>query len=145
MKDTEETEENDGVRLVLNQVAEKDVEFHLDSEIVFEVCDGQMVMRTTVYTSNGPISGTRQFSLYNLDDLQDPTPNPSRRPSYCPSATPSRRASMSVTPNPPRRGSISAPQQPFLRRSSADFQFGTSLLAPQFAARRPSIDISYHE
>ena len=101
-------------------------------------------MTTTVYTKNGPISGTRQFLRYDLDNLMDMTPNASRRASYC------------ASPNRSRRGSVNTAPHPFLRRGSSDFppdeclqitpKFGSNLQTPEnqghIRHRRPSIEIS---
>ena len=50
-------------------MAEKDVDFNLDSETVFQVFDGTLVMTITVYTDKGPVSGSREFTMYDLDDV----------------------------------------------------------------------------
>ena len=97
MKDTESN--NEGcVQLVLNQVAEKDVSFNLDSVITFVVCDEELVMTTNVMTPEGPIIGTRRFSRYDMDSLTEVNKCPSRRNSF------------SVTPNLSRRGSYNVRQ-----------------------------------
>ena len=106
--------------------------------------DDNLIMTTTVDTKKGPISGTRQFSRYDLDNLMDMTPIASRRGSYC------------TSPNLSRRGSVNIPPHPFLRRGSTDVppdeclqippKFGSNLHAPEnqghIRHRRPSIEIS---
>ena len=87
-------ENNEGEQLILQQVAEKDVHNKSNSETIFEVKDGNMVMTITVQSNEGPISGSRYFTRYDLKNLDDLTPNPSRRASIC------------VTPNRSRRGSV---------------------------------------
>ena len=90
-------EEDEKARLVLNQEADKEFEFHFNSEIVFEALDETLVMTTTVFTNDGPIIGTRTFSRYDLDQLLDIVPNPDRRPSFCMAQNIARRGSFATT------------------------------------------------
>ena len=140
-----EIEDNENVKLVISQVSEKNAEFGHDSEIVFETEGGTLIMTTTVYTDEGPVSGTRRFVQYNLDNLANITPNTSRRNSYQASPLASRRSSVNLAP------------QPFLRRLSTDVvnqegglqqsKFGSALLSveppKQSIHRRPSIEVSH--
>ena len=101
LKDEEGTNEEDNVRLVLNQVAEKDVPFNLDSEIVFKVnSDDELVMTTKVIDNQigAPTIATRRFSRFDLDNLIEINKVQSQRPSF------------SVTPNLSRRGSYNVRQ-----------------------------------
>ena len=136
LKDTESKDE-DNVRLVLNQVAEKDVRFNLDSEIVFEVCDGDLVMTTKVMTPCiGTVIGTRCFSRYDLDNLTEVSKVQSRRPSF------------SVTPNLSRRGSYNVRQDEILENFSqilAAKMEKRRLSLPKNISRGPLIEISHHE
>ena len=137
----EECEDDANIKLIMSQTSEKDVEFRFDSEIVFETIDGTLIMTVTVYTDEGPVSGTRHFVQYNLDNLGSISPNNSRRGSY--SVSPSRRSSMSLAP------------QPFLRKLSTEIhdsglhmgKSGNNLLSPEKTNhvnhRRPSIEISH--
>lgn len=83
----------DDISLVLDQVAEKDVKFRNDSKTVFLVKDEELHMITTVQTKSRPVTGTRTFGMYNLDNLGDTmilkgggrfglSPNVSRRGSF---------------------------------------------------------------
>ena len=78
-RECEDNEDDDGVKLVLKQVADRDERFHFDSDVTFEVYDGELVMTTTVHTDEGPVSGTRTFTRYDLDKLMDLNMNLSRR------------------------------------------------------------------
>ena len=64
----EEAEEEENVKLLISQISDKEVEFRYDSEIVFEVDGGDLIMTTTVYTKEGPVSGIRRFVQFNLDN-----------------------------------------------------------------------------
>jgi len=74
-------------------LAEKDVLYTYDSETVFEVRNGDMVMTMTVKSDEGPISCTRYFSRYDKN-LKERTPNPSRRTSISATANLFHRGSM---------------------------------------------------
>ena len=128
------------VRLVLKQVAEKDVRFKFDSEIVFEMWDEDLVMTTNVITSTGWISGTRCFSRYDLDNLFEAN------------KIPSRRASFSITPNLSRRGSYNVRQDDTLENFAqilANKQEKRRLSLPKPPAvvqtGGPVIEISHHD
>ena len=143
MKDVETTNEEDNVRLVLNQVAEKDVRFNLDTEIVFKVNSHDELVMTTKVIDNqigDPIIGTRRFSRFDLDNLIEVTKVQSHRPSF------------SVTPNLSRRGSYNVRQDETLDNFS-------QLLSAKLEKRRlslpktltslqssgPIIEISHHQ
>ena len=149
------------MQLILRQKAEKDVKFNFDTDVVFQVNDGSLVMTTTVFTNEGPISGTRHFSQGGSDILTDLTRKCSRR-SASPSV-PSRRTSIASSTNHARRGSKNASSHPLLRRRSADILTEESLgISPELANSplfqknrsperqnhvdhgRPSIEISHH-
>ena len=132
-------------RLVLRQVAEKDVRFRFDSEIVFEVCDGKLVMTTTVQTDKGPVSGSRQFLEYDLDKLCNLR-----------EVSSTQRGSFSLSPF------IGSPRPSFSlssRRSSKEIpeeisqqlarKFGRRLSMPKVSEQllplKQSIEISHHE
>jgi hypothetical protein len=111
------------VQFILRQAAEKDVKFNFDAEIVFQVNDGTLIMTTTVYTNEGPISGTRQFSQWDLDMLTDLTPkSSSRRASMCGSTKNSRPTTVSASRlvESSRRRSRTASPRKVLRRESAE-------------------------
>ena len=139
-----ESEDSENVKLLISQKSDKDVEYRSDAEIVFEVDGGELIMKTTVYTRKGPVSGIRRFMQYNLDNLANATPNSSRRNSY------------QNSPHASRRSSVNLAAQPFLRRLSTDVQEGglqnfrlANSLAPDVNLktifhRRPSIEISHH-
>ena len=120
-KDPDNVYEED-VKFVLSQVAEKDVWYKSDSEVVFEVGDdGDLIMTTTIFTNDGPVSGTRTFVRFDLDTLHDIdpiqgrrnsaliTPNLSRRGSFDVSS--GRRGSDLFAPNLSRRGSFNVPSR----------------------------------
>ena len=109
-------DEDDKARLILNQEAEKDVDFCFDSEIVFEAFDETLVMTTTVQTDEEPVTGTRTFSRYNLDQLMDQISAPDRRPSFCLGQNRSRRGSF-ATNN--RRGSEEDHREEILQKLGA--------------------------
>ena len=96
VQDEKNINNKEDVKLVLTQVAEKDVRFKFDSKVVFEMRDGVLVMTTTVETDKGPVSGTRTFSWFDLDNLH----GGSRRGSYLDFLpvvkVPSRRGSYNV-------------------------------------------------
>ena len=138
-----EAEENENVKLLISQISDKEVEFRFDSEIVFEVDGGDLIMTTTVYTKEGPVSGIRRFVQFNLDNLANVTPNSSRRNSY------------QASPHASRRSSVNLAAQPFLRRLSTEVQDGgqhmarlANSLIPESSKsifhRRPSIEVSHH-
>ena len=139
----EEAEEEENVKLLISQISDKEVEFRYDSEIVFEVDGGDLIMTTTVYTKEGPVSGIRRFVQFNLDNLANVTPNSSRRNSY------------QASPHASRRSSVNLAAQPFLRRLSTDVHDGgqqtlrlANSLIPESPKtifhRRPSIEVSHH-
>ena len=120
-KDPENIDEED-VKFILSQVAEKDVWYKSDSEVVFEVRDdGDLIMTTTIFTDDGPVSGTRTFVRFDLDTLHDIdpiqgrrnsaliTPNLSRRGSF--DVASGRRGSDLFAPNLSRRGSYNVPSR----------------------------------
>ena len=139
-RECEDNEDDDGVKLVLKQVADRDERFHFDSDVTFEVYDGELVMTTTVHTDEGPVSGTRTFTRYDLDKLMDLNMNLSRRNSNCSrrnslrksSASPdnTRRNSVCVSPNLSRRASVNVPPQPFLRKTSLQTSNYGDFLSP---------------
>jgi hypothetical protein len=146
----EENKDDTKARLVLRQVAKKNGPFRFDSEIVFEACDGELVMTTTVETDKGPVSGTRQMMEYDLDKLcrlkQDSS---SQRGSF--SHSPfirSPRASFSVSS---RKSSKEIPEE--MSQQLATLQvaskFGRRLSMPKVSENlltlKPTIEISHHE
>ena len=142
MRDTDDKEDNEGERLILHQVAEKDVIYKYDSETIFEVKNGDMVMTITVQGEEGPISGTRYFSRYELTNLEELTPNPSRRGSICVTPNRSRRGSMNGDSRRPSAAGADAISEALAR------SFGSNFLMPQnsenIIQRKPSIQISHH-
>jgi hypothetical protein len=132
------------VQFVLRQVAEKDVRFRSDSEVTFEVCDGELVMTTTVQTEKGSISGTRNFLPYDLDKLGDQVmPISSRRGSFAPSPMRSPRGSVITMPT------RTSKSDEILDLLQAPPKYGRSLSIPQFSdpvcQQKPSIEISHHD
>ena len=131
-------------QLVLRQVAEKDVRFKSDSEVTFEVCDGELVMTTTVHTVKGNISGTRTFLQYDLDKLgnMDQTIS-SRRGSFAPSPMRSPRGSVITIPG---RTSTEDQEQDWLQPPP---KYGRRLSIPKVSdailQKKPSIEISHHK
>ena len=142
MKDSETKKDMDA-QLVLRQVAEKDVRFKSDSEVNFEVCDGELVMTTPVQTRKGKISGTRNFLQYDLDKLgnMDQTIS-SRRGSYAPSPMRSPRGSVITIPG---RTSTEDHEQELLQPPPT---YGRRLSIPKLSDAvlqpKPSIEISHH-
>ena len=94
--------------------------FNFDAEVVFQVNDGTLVMTTTVYTNEGPISGTRQFLQCDSDILPDLTPKCSRRASMSSSTNNARPTSISSSPNNARRRSRTISPRPIFQRETGD-------------------------
>ena len=132
-------------RLVLQQVAEKDVYFNFDSTIVFEVCDGELVMTTTVQTGKGIISGTRNFLEYDLDKLGNMMPISSRRGSFAPSPMRSPRGSVITIAGQPSKEDqeedLLHPPPKHVRRLSLH----PPSLSDHTLQQKPSIEISHHD
>ena len=114
-----------------------------DSEIVFEVCNGELVMKTTIKTEKGPISGTRTFSECDLDKLFDMRQMAIQRGSFQLNIfASSPRASFSAS----RRSSKDATVE--ISQTVANMPGGrlsVSKCSKNFLQRKPSIEISLHE
>ena len=144
------------MRLILRQEADKEIEFHFDSEIVFQVYDDTLIMTTTVYTKQGPISGSRHFTKHNLDNVTELVPKSSRRASTGGPQIRSRRCSVSPALNISRRGMRNVSPHPFIRRASSEILIEEHNLIQNNCGnhsrtsgtqeyRKPSIEISLHE
>ena len=149
MKDSEGKKDMDA-QLILRQVAEKDVKFRNDSEVTFEVSDGELVMTTTVKTRKGNISGTRNFLQYDLDKLGNMIqPISSRRGSFAPTPMRSPRGSVITIPALTSTGDQENDSQapPFSLQLPP--KYGRRLSIPQLSdsvvQQKPSIEISHHD
>ena len=153
-RDDPEDYEDKNIKFVLNQIADKDLEFNYDGEVVFEASDDgeSLAMSTTIKTSDGNVSGTFYFSRYDLDSLNDKGGVTSRRASFCHAKNASRRNSIESPNNRSRRNSVNLlpggidPSQ-FL--SSIQNKFGANLSVPMISekldtALNPEIEISHH-
>ena len=68
-------DDNDGEgeeRLILDQVAEKDMKANLDSQTVFTGDEETMTMTTTIYAKTGPIIGSKKYIRHQIHDSHTP-------------------------------------------------------------------------
>ena len=156
VRDNAEDIEDRNVKFVLSQIAEKDVACNYDGEVIFEASDDNesLTMTTTIKTPNGNVSGTIDFSWYDLDSLDYKGGVISRRASFSISRNQSRRNSDNISLDRSRRNSmINLPLggvDPKNLLSSMMTKFGDKLSMPRdsshnFTAPKPEIEISHHE
>ena len=105
MRDDPEDLEDRRIRFQLNQIADKDEAYNYDSEVIYETSPNEdsLTMTTIIKTPDGEISGTFDFSRFDLDILSEMAGQTSRRTSFC---LGSRRDSLDIPQNRSRRGSV---------------------------------------
>ena len=69
------TEGEGNERLILNQIAEKDMKVNLDSQTVFTGKDDLMTMTVTVFTKGEPIIGVRKYIRWKQGGSGTCSPN----------------------------------------------------------------------
>ena len=58
-------------RLILNQIAEKDMKVKLDSQTVFTGKDDMMTMTVTVFTDAGEVTGNKKYIRHHIHQSHD--------------------------------------------------------------------------